>query len=109
MQVLSEIPDVSWWSSPNVCPTSWQTTCSFSAELLYCGIEKYVSLNLTVPCTMWVVPLCSQMLASPSQPFWPYFPSQISSRPLVGRQRFELWPATIVVSSTLDADQSVDV
>src|SRR6266545_2629571 len=34
MQVLSDSPVSLWWSSPNVCPTSWQITCSSSAELL---------------------------------------------------------------------------
>src|SRR3989338_8201018 len=105
----------SWWSSPNVCATSWHITILFHAGVLYVDNLKYESFTFTVPCTI-CVPL-TQTLATPSHPLKPYLALHTSTRPLVGTQFFGVYlplvlfvpPATIAVSSTADPPlQSVE-
>src|SRR6266508_2460943 len=100
----------SWWSRPNVCPTSWHDTRFRHAVVLYVAVLKYVSFSFTVPCVMWTPPVI-QIDAMPSQPLLPYVALQTSTRPVVALQRLGLFacPATIVVSSTVDLLQSLDV
>src|SRR6266545_1258380 len=57
----------SWWSRPNVCPTSWHDTRFRHAVVLYVAVLKYVSFSFTVPCVMWIPPVI-QIDAMPSQP-----------------------------------------
>ena len=72
---------------------------------MYCGIAKYVSFIFAVPCEM--CPPVSQICATPSQPFWPYFPLHDLTLPETARQRLSSAPGSSTTFNTVEASQSL--